>query len=681
MNAIATFVAALIILVPGTGASLAVYRPGEIGVVTRAALCIGLGCVVSGGVAFILAIAHVLGPVTFFATLAIATAGLWALAVRRGGPGAHAREIGAEWRDDRWALGAGLLVLVGFALVRLTFSPLLHMQTSTAWRYWADAMEIADAGRIPSHVLQYGGIFPSVVNKVYLNTLNAGMSYAIGTEPLRAMAALQWIGSVGLGLALWSFGRELGLRFTAALLPVVLLSNRFVFNPELTTDLTTYKAETFSRLAAFLGAAIAVRALRTRHGWRDAVLAGGLFGVATGIHIIPVIIAVAAVGAFAVARLLTDRDLKGTLRVALAAGGVTLAVGAAILILPHGDVGLRGAAAPGGYDVFAEGFDPTLYLNGGVVPGQRAVGSRTFYLSPGKALDKYVRSAVRSPRSPGIVRRAWVPGLVLGGLIAAVAMLLWFPRHLSPVGLAAWGLGAAIVALTWLFSLRYHLYIPAWFGIRRLFDYSSIPFVLLGLALVEGVLFASRRVRPWIAPVAGSLLVVLVAAVLLADGRAKSPDPRAVALVQGFEWIREHTPCTSRFLPNVHSEGVFEALTGRVAVLEGATPFLRPVILEPIVRLLLQARDFFHDPEGHDAFLAAQGVDYVVLLAAGHVGYREPIGTPDGAAIARLPSLRQVFTNDGMTIYRVTSSRAPGGPWPDPAAYPGYECRRSLIAT
>jgi hypothetical protein len=680
MNAIATLVAALIILVPGTGASLAVYRPGEIGVVTRGALCIGLGCVVSGGVAFVLAIAHVLGPVTIFATLAIATVGLWTLAVRRGGPRAHAREIGAEWRGDRWALGAGLLVLVAFAVVRLTFSPLLHMQTSTAWRYWADAIEIADAGRIPSHVLQYGAVFPSVVNKVYLNTLNAGMSYAIGTEPLPAMAALQWIGSVGVGLALWSFGRELGLRFTAALLPVVLLSNRFVFNPELTTDLTTYKAETFSRLAAFLGAAIAVRAFRSRHGWRDAVLAGGLFGVATGIHIIPVIIAVAAVGAYAVARLLTNRDLKGTLRVALAAGGVTLAVGAAILILPHGDVGLRGAAAPGGYDGFAEGFDPTLYLNGGVVPGQRAVGPRTFYLPPGRALDKYVRSAVRSPRSPSIIKRIWVPGLVLGGLIAAVAMLLWFPRDLSPVGLAAWGLGAAIVALTWLFSLRYHLYIPAWFGIRRLFDYSSIPFVLLGLALLEGALFASRRLRPWIAPVAGSVVVLLVAAVLLADGRARSPDPRAVALAQGFEWIREHTPCDARLLPNVHSEGVFEALTGRVAVLEGATPFLRPVILEPIVRLLLQARDFFHDPEGHDAFLAAQRVDFVVLLAAGHVGYREPIGTPDGAAIARLPSLRQVFTNEGMTIYRVTSSRAPGR-WPDPAAYPGYDCRRSPIAT
>jgi hypothetical protein len=675
VNAIAT----LIILVPGTGASLAVYRPGEIGVVTRAALCIGLGCVVSGGVAFVLAITHLLGPVTFFVTLAIATAGLWALAFRRGGPRAHAREVGAEWRGDRWALAIGLLVLVGFAVVRLTFSPLLHMQTSTAWRYWADAVEIADAGRIPSHVLQYGAVFPSVVNKVYLNTLNAGMSYAIGTEPLPAMAALQWIGSVGLALALWSFGRELGLRFTGALLPVVLLSNRFVFNGEFTTDLTTYKAETFSRLVAFLGAAIAVRALRSRRGWKDAALAGVLFGVATGIHIIPVIIAVAAVGAYALARLLADRDLKGTLRVALAAGGITLAVGAAILILPHGDVGLHGAAAPGGYDVFAEGFDPTLYLNGGVVPGQKAVGPRTFYLSPGRALEKYVRSAIRSPRRPGLLNRLWIPGVVLGGLAAAVSMLLWFPRDLKPVGLAAWGLGAAIVVLTWLFSRRYRLYIPAWFGVRRLFDYSSIPFVLVALALAEGGLVASRRVRSWMAPVAGSVVVLLVAAALLADGRARSPDPRAVALVQGFHWIRQHTPCDARILPNVHSEGVFEALSGRVAVLEGATPFLRPVILEPIVRLLLQARDFFHDPGSHEAFLTAQGVDYVVMLAAGHVGYRETIGTPDGAAIARLPSLHQVFTNDGMTIYRVTSNRG-ARRWPDPNAYPGYECRRSPIA-
>jgi hypothetical protein len=678
VSAASVIVAAAIVLVPGTGAALAVHRPGEVGPVTRAALCFGLGCVVSGGVAFGLAIAHVLSATSFLVSLGVVTALLWSVPIRRDGLRQHGRALAVACRKDPWPLAAGLLVLVAFAVVRLTVAPLLHLQTSTAWRYWADAVEIADAGKIPSRVLQYGMASPSVVNKVYLNALNAGISYAIGKEPLSGMAALNWIGSIGLAFALWSLGREMGLRLLAGVLPIVLLSNNLVLNAEFTQDLTTYKAETFSRMVALLGAAIAVRALRSRKGWKDALLAGVLLGVAAGIHIIPVIVAVALVVAYALAAFIVDRDLVGTVRIALAAAGVTLAMGAAILVLPHGDVGLKGAAAPGGYDVFAEGFDPTLYLNGGVLPGKRAVGPRTFYLSPGRALDRYVHSAV------GASARRWrhdtllVAGLVVGGLLAALAVLLVFPRELRPSGLAAWGLGAAIVGLAWLFSLRYHLYIPAWFGVRRLFDYSSIPLVLVALAIVEGALVAVGRWRSWLPAVAAAAVVVLVAVPLLVDGRPEGPNPRAVALIQGFDWIRANAPCDARLLADEHSEGAFEALTGRVAVLEGATPFLRPAILQPIVRLLLQARDFFHDPQAHQAFLRARAVDFVVVLSGGHVGYRETIGTTNSAALAGLSSLERVFANSGMTIYRVTGATSTAGR-PDPAGFPGYDCLRGPI--
>jgi hypothetical protein len=494
------------------------------------------------------------------------------------------------------------------------------------------------------------------------------------------MAALNWIGSVGLALALWSLGRELGLRFLAALLPALLISNHFALNSEMTADLVTYKAETFSRLVSFVGAAMAVRAFRSRRGWMDAVLAGVLLGVAAGIHIIPVIVAVALVAGYALARLLVDRDLKGTVRIAAASAGVTLAVGLAILVLPHGDIGLRGAAAPGSYDAFAEGFDPTLYLNGGVAPGRRVVGPGTFYLSPARALRTYVHSGVGSPPGPALVKRLWVPAIALGGLAAALAILLWFPKELKPVGLAAWGLGAVLVALTWLFSLRFDLYIPAWFGVRRLFDYSSIPFVLLGLALAEGILLASRRVRSWAAAVSGALIVVVVAGLLLVDARPGSPDPRAVTLIQGFEWIRDNTACDDRLLPNAHTEGAFEALTGRVALLEGATPFLRPTILAPIVRLLLDARDFFHDPAPNASLLRAQDIDYVIVLKAGHVGYKEPIGKTNAEALAGAPFLQQTFANQGMTIYRVAGS-ARGDAELDASAFPGFDCRRGPMRT
>jgi hypothetical protein len=665
--------------VPGTGATLAAYRPGEVGPVTRAALCFGLGSVVSGGVAFVLAIAHVLSATSFFVSLGVVTALLWSVPVRRDGLRQHGRALVVSWREDPWPLTVGLLVLVAFAVVRLTVSPLLHLQTSTAWRYWADAVEIADAGKIPSRVLQYGMASPSVVNKVYLNALNAGISYAIGKEPVPGMAALNWIGSIGLALALWSLGREMGLRLLAGVLPVLLLSNNLVLNAEFTQDLTTYKAETFSRMVALLGAAIAVRALRSRRGWKEALLAGVLLGVAAGIHIIPVIVAVALVAAYALAALIVDRDLKGTIRVAFASAGVTLAVGAAILVLPHGDVGLKGAAAPGGYDVFAEGFDPTLYLNGGVLPGERAVGPRTFYLSPGRALDRYVHSAVGTSARPWRHNALLVAGFVVGGLLTALAVLLVSPRELRPTGLAAWGLGAAIIGLTWLFSLRYHLYIPAWFGVRRLFDYSSIPLVLVALALVEGGLLTLGRWRPR-GPAVAAAVVVLVAIPLFIEGRPEAPSPRAVALIQGFDWIRAKAPCDARLLADEHSEGAFEALTGRVAVLEGATPFLRPAILQPIVRLLLQARDFFHDPQAHQAFLGPHAVDFVVVLAGGHVGYRETIGTTNTAALDGLSSLQRVFANEGMTIYRVTGPPLTVGRT-NPAGYPGYDCLRAPVAT
>ena len=679
MTIAAGLVTALLIVVPGAGATLALYPPGEIGLATRAALCVGLGCVVCGGAAFILALGHILGPVSFFVVLGGATVGLWLLALRRGSLVAHGRAFGDEWSGDRWPLAAGLLVLLAFALVRLTFSPLQHFESSSSWRYWADAVEIADAGHIPSRVLQYGAVYPSVINKVYLNAMNAGIGYAIGTEPLRAMASLQWIGSVGLGLSLWSLGKEMGLRRTASLLPILLISNRLVLNTELTADLATYKAETFSRLVAFLGAALAIRALRSRHGWKDAVLAGVLLGVAAGIHIIPVIIAIAIMGAYALVRVLAERDLTRTLRTALAMAGVTLAVGGAVLVLPHGDLGLHGTTAPGSYDVFAEGFDPTLYLNAGAAPGERVVGPRTFYLSPASALDRYVRSAVGSPPGVRFYRRLLVPGVALGGLAVAAAIFLWFPKELKPIGLAAWGLGAVIVGLTWLFSLRYHLYIPAWFGVRRLFDYSSLPLALLGLVLAEGALLALAKVQPWLASVAAIIVVVLAATVLLVDARAEGLDPSTVALKQGFEWIRNNTACDARLLSNEHTEGVFEALTGRVAVLEGATPYLRPSILQPIVALLLQARDFFHDPAGHQAFLRTQGIDYVVLFTGGHVGYKESIRATHATELARLPSARLVFGNKGMTIYRTSAQR--NRRVPDPAAYPGYDCLRGPIAT
>jgi hypothetical protein len=265
-------------------------------------------------------------------------------------------------------------------------------------------------------------------------------------------------------------------------------------------------------------------------------------------------------------------------------------------------------------------------------------------------------------------------------------MLAFFPKDLRPVGVMCYGLLVSIVGLTWLISLRYHLYIQAWFGVRRLFDYGSIPLIIFGMALAEGavlLLTRSRRgrsIRPWVPGAALAIVAVAVSALVIPSARPPGGGdaPLDHGLIASFDWVRANVPCDARILANIHTEGVFEALTGRAAVLEGMTPYLRPTVLAPIVRLFLDARRFFADPQGNQAFLAREGVDYVAILHAGRVGYSEPIGKIDQAALASWPLLEPVYSSPAMTVYRVHGVARPAG-LPDPSSARGFRCEREPI--
>src|SRR5207245_10819550 len=125
--------------------------------------------------------------------------------------------------------------------------------------------------------------------------------------------------------------------------------------------------EILGRLVAFAGLAIAMRSLRDRTGWKEPLLAGSLLGVAVGIHLIPVMIAAAFVVAYAGARILADRRFARIALRAAVAGALAVIVGAVILVLPHGNVGLHASGGEVAGDL-GPCFDPTRYLNSGVVP-------------------------------------------------------------------------------------------------------------------------------------------------------------------------------------------------------------------------------------------------------------------------------------------------------------------------
>jgi hypothetical protein len=254
----------------------------------------------------------------------------------------------------------------------------------------------------------------------------------------------------------------------------------------------------------------------------------------------------------------------------------------------------------------------------------------------------------------------------------AAVMLLWFPRPLRPLGLMAAGLAAALVALTWWFSHRSRLFIPANFGLRRLYDYTALPVVLVGLALAEAALTPLRRVHRWAPLAAATVLVVLLAAWLLPSARLQPARVRrALPIVEPMRWVAEHVPCDARILVNQHSEGFFEAGLGRAALLEGMTPYLRPDVLETTIPLFLDARAFFADP-GRE-LVDRLDITHVVTIKGGGIGYQAMIPGTDLDALDRAPFLRLIHATSAVRIYEVVGRVEPGG-LSDAAEYPGYRC-------
>ncbi|MCA1726338.1 MAG: hypothetical protein LC722_01385 [Actinobacteria bacterium] len=612
-----------VLMVPGLPASLWVAPPGRLDPVTRVALVPVLGAVVAGGVAFILTVAGSLWAPAFMAGVLAASVALGLVVARRAGWRTHARSFAAQVRADPWPIALGALVLLGIAAVRWSFTPDVHFSAASAWRYWADAIEIADAHRVPAHSLQYGMPLVPTVSKVFLNALNAAFSFVAGRDALPALGALLWLGSVGLAAALWSVGRELGLRWTAPILALLLVANRTLLNPEITTDLDAYRAETFGRLIAFGGLALAVHA-----------------------------------------------------------AGVAALMFATLLAAPRGDVGLTGARGDDVYARFGAGFDPTLFVNSGATPAdQRARGPRDWSLTIGRATRAFVASVAGQKSTEGLRPHPpapWLGGLevALAGGFAAVAMvmLVWFPRPLRPLGLMAAGLAAVLVALTWWFSQRSRLFIPANFGLRRLYDYTALPVVLAGLGLAEGALLLLRRAHRWAPQVVATVLVVLTAAWLLPSARLQSARVRrALPIVEPMRWLAENVACDARILANQHSEGFFEAGLGRAGLLEGMTPYLRPDVLETTIPLFLDTRAFFAAPRRE--LLDRLGVTHLVTIRGAGIGYQAMIPKTDLEALDRAPFLRLLHSTPAVHIYQVVNPVEMGGP-SEAAEFPGYRCAR-----
>jgi hypothetical protein len=664
-----------LIVVPGLGAALALYEPRKISLPTRLALVFALGFTVLGLVAYLLAVLHFLKPISFLATLVVVTAGLWVRALRLASLREHAGALVEELRSEPWTLSIGLAVILAIAVLRLFYLPGPY-----TLRWWVDAMEIADAGRVPQYTLMYGGLYPTVTSKILLNTFNAGAIFAAGREAYAPLAALVWIGSVGLAAALWAVGKELGLRIVGPLLPLLVMSNKLFLGTAITRDLGGYKAETFGRLLGFCAVAVGIRALRDRSR-TDSSVAVLLLGATMATHLVPSVIAFIVLAWYWVARMVLDRDRRRLLVVGAAVlilGGL---VGLSILSLPRGDIGFQGAQRPQQYGSNGAEFDESHYLFSGQF---RPVSDEplAWYVPPAHVITAFTAETLDLGRK-STLRRHRVPisiALSVAGLTLAIVMLLWFPPDLRPVGLVATGLALSLVLLALFFSYRYDVWVGGTFGVRRLFEYGSMSAILIGLGLLEAGLRLLKQLRLSLPVIAGTVIVGVVTVILVAGSQ---PSPyragsagQHVAVINS---IRLNTSCGARILADQRTVGFFRGMTGRVGILEGMGPYLRPAMLSEIVDLLLSARAFFEDPARRSAFLVEQGVDYVVLFKKLDVGYSGPVSKGGAAPLPQVPFLRLVYEGPHVEIHRVEGLPRPTG-FVDPTGYPGYRCEQEPLS-
>lgn len=672
---------------PGAMATAALFPPGTMSLPGRLALAPFFGISIVAVASFALAALSILSLTSLTIVLLAMAVALAVVAFRCASPRARLNAAWAEFKTRPLQLLTGLVVLAAIGIVRARFSGLSAVLSDAPLRYWADGLDIASSGAIPEDSLQWGGIYPPSAMKMLMNSFSAGVNLAVGPEALPVISVLMWLSSVALAATFWWLATEFGLERTAPLLPLVLAANKVLFGgEEITADLNSYRAENLGRVVAFGALALALHALRAGDG-RVIVFAvsGALFGVSLFFHLVPTVVALGFLGFYAGFNLIVaalrskrERSPNSQLRMVLtrlsALGLVALIVAASVVVAGGGDLALQGAGGRSTYHLDEDAPDPTLlFVKGKKVPLGEAQ-ERTWYHPPTGLARAYIQAAM------GV--KFEQPWLWLGvGLLAAILIIALAPTQLKPAAAAALGILVTILVITLAFSYVYTVFAQASFGPRRLFDYPSIPFYLLLLVLAERVLLYVDRFRPWLSRATAIGLVVVTALVVLPPLHPRDNAIRAsMKIIRHLEWTRLNLPCGARIVTNRRTNATYQVLTGRVSVIEGMGPHLRPEMLDSVISLLRRNRAFFRDPQAHGHFLEAEGADYVVLFGgrSRRPSLRSPAGDP--VLMDHTGFLRLVDEGEIANVYEVQGTDSPET-FSDPADFPGFECKRTPIET
>jgi hypothetical protein len=652
MTALALVLTAGVVVVIGLGVSLAAFPAGAVSAATRLASVIALGCAVVTLVGTLLVLVHQFKVVPLLVLLALATAASYVVAARRSSVADHVAAVREELAEDGVFLGLGLAVVVFVAAfwIAVPVQP-LH----GAWRYWSDGLELADGGAVPAFTAQWGAALPPDISKLGGSAFLGGLSFLFRDQPYVGMAVALWLSVVGYAAGLLALGRELGLRRTAPALPLLGIAGSalpgIALNEEIARKLAFFQNEDMGRTLALVAAVLIVAPGRERWQLERMVAGGALLGAAALTHLIPTIAFVALIAGVLVAQLALGPERR---RILWAVGALALAgvVTVVPLSVARGDLGLQGAGSPTRYTLFQGKYDPTAKTKG-LTRAPRLKSERRWYEPPFVT----TRLAAEAAVGRGLTRTG-VAFLAVLGLAAAAAAFAFGTRELRFLLAGAAAVAVAVLGIALLFSFRYTLYIPATFGKRRMFEYASIPPMLIGLAALEVAVgrLVGRRMAAGRAIVVAAVLALAVGSV-----GALGPAPKASAKSVGYVQAAVQTPCDSRLLVDRITRGTFQALSGRISVTEGLVPFLRPTIVNDVLELRASTERFFLDPSQSSGILADEEIDFVVA--------------PISRALDAAPGLQRVAAVASLGLYRV-EVRSLGGRLPRPSESPGYHCFR-----
>jgi hypothetical protein len=96
-------------------------------------------------------------------------------------------------------------------------------------------------------------------------------------------------------------------------------------------------------------------------------------------------------------------------------------------------------------------------------------------------------------------------------------------------------------------------------------------------------------------------------------------------------------------------------------------------MLDHIIGLLKGAERFYEDPGQQQAFLAREGIDYVVVYRKPPTNVNLRAFPANVSAFSNLPFLRPVFRNPQVLIFRVVGIYR-RQPLPLASDHPGYDC-------